>query len=139
MVLLCNGLSLFIFSFFFDFLLKYIVSFLFIKVYRLVDFFNWTSFICIGRLGLLFGKMIVYYSIYMAVSFAMLGKMKSVVWCASASLFSISAKVRYAQENNMAGKYQTSKRFYKENAWKNWIWASFSQWWTYGEKSDLCI
>lgn len=60
----------------------------------------------------------------MAVSFAMLGKMKSVMMILkqSASLYFLSQlKVRYAQENNMAGKYPSlEKGFIKENAWKNW-------------------
>ena len=67
--------------------------------------------------------MIVYY-VDMALLFAMLGKMKSVmmILTQSASLYLLSQlKVRYAQENNMAGKYPSlEKGFIKENAWKNW-------------------
>lgn len=67
--------------------------------------------------------MIVYY-VDMALSFAMLGEMKSVmmIHTQSASLYLLSQlKVRYAQENNMAGKYPSlEKGFIKENAWKNW-------------------
>ena len=67
--------------------------------------------------------MIVYY-VDMALLFAMLGKMKSfmMILTQSASLYLLSQlKVRYAQENNMAGKYPSlEKGFIKENAWKNW-------------------
>lgn len=60
----------------------------------------------------------------MALSFAMLGKMKSVmtILTQSAFLYLLSQlKVRYAQENNMAGKYPSlEKGFIKENTWKNW-------------------
>lgn len=56
--------------------------------------------------------MIVYY-VDMALSFAMLGKMKSVmmILTQSASLYLLSQlKVRYAQENNMAGKYPSLEK-----------------------------